>query len=211
MKCHQGGALYKNIALDIANRIVMGELKIDEKISGRSTLASMYNVSPETIRRAIALLEDMDVVLSTKGSGIEILSVSAAERFIEKHKDNEYLATVRENIVELMDRKKKIDNEIQINFDKILDFTDRFKNITPFTLIEVEVKKECVVLGKKVNELRFWQATGATILAYRRKGDIIISPGPNYVFQEEDVIVVIGNGNVYEKINRFLYNVNKDE
>lgn len=209
MKSHQGGALYKNIALDIANRIVMGELKTYEKISGRSTLASMYNVSPETIRRAVALLEDMDVVLSTKGSGIEIISVAAAERFIEKNKDNEYLNTVRENIVELMDRKKKIDNEIQINFDKILDFTDRFKNITPFTLIEVEVKKECNAIGKKVNELRFWQSTGATIVAYRRKEDIIISPGPNYVFKEGDIIVVIGNGNVYEKINAFFYNDNQ--
>ena len=33
-----------------------------KKLSGRSTLASLYNVSPETIRRSIALLKDMDVV-----------------------------------------------------------------------------------------------------------------------------------------------------
>ena len=49
--------VYKNIALDIANKIINGEFKVGEKISGRSTLAGVYNVSPETIRRAIALLE----------------------------------------------------------------------------------------------------------------------------------------------------------
>ncbi|KAJ53132.1 K+/H+ antiporter YhaU regulatory subunit KhtT [Clostridium tetanomorphum] len=208
MKGHQGGAVYKNIALDIANKIVLGELKTDEKISGRSTLASMYNVSPETIRRAIALLEDMRVVSSTKGSGIEILSVPAAEKFIEKNKDTEYLSTVKENIFKLIDKKKELDDEIQLNFEKILDFIDRFKNITPFTLIEIEVNEDCNVLGKKINEIRFWQATGATIVAYRRKQKIIISPGPDYVFHAGDTIVVIGSNNVYDKVYKFLYNTN---
>lgn len=211
MKAHQGGAVYKNIALDIANKIVIGELKIDEKISGRSTLASMYNVSPETIRRAIALLEDMSVVSSTKGSGIEILSVPAAEKFIEKNKDTEYLNTVKENIFKLIEKKKELDDEIQINFDKILDFIDRFKNITPFTLIELEINEECNVLGKAVNEIRFWQATEATIVAYRRGEKIVISPGPNYVFRKGDIIVFIGNRNVYDKVYNYLYDTYPDD
>lgn len=212
MRGHQGGAVYKNIALDIANKIVIGELKTDEKISGRSTLASMYNVSPETIRRAIALLEDMSVVSSTKGSGIEILSIPAAEKFIQKNKDTEYLSTVKENIFGLIEKKKELDDEIQLNFEKILDFIDRFKNITPFTLIEIDINEGCNVIGKKVNEIRFWQATGATIVAYRRKEKIAISPGPNYIFQVGDIIVVIGNGNVYDKVYYFIYDVYpKDE
>ncbi|MBE6067639.1 MAG: GntR family transcriptional regulator [Clostridium lundense] len=206
MKNPHGGAVYKNIALDIANKIVLGELKSSEKISGRSTLASMYNVSPETIRRAIALLEDMNVVLSTKGSGVEIMSIQAAEKFIEKNKDTEYLATVKENIFDLIDKKRKLDEEIEVNFEKVLDFVDRFKNITPFTLIEVEIKEDCKVLNKKINELRFWQATGATMLAYRRNGKIVVSPGPDYVFKDEDIIVVIGTTNVYDKVYDFIYN-----
>lgn len=199
MKVHQGGAVYKNIALDVANKIVLGDFKIDEKISGRSTLASMYNVSPETIRRAIALLEEMNVVSSTRGSGIEILSMSAAEKFIEKYKDTEYVSTVKENIFKLIEKKKQLDDEIQLNFEKILDFIDRFKNITPFTLIEIEITKECKVIDKNINEVRFWQATGATIVAYRRGEEIVISPGPNYKFKSGDIIVVIGSSNVYDR------------
>ncbi|MEW9096813.1 MAG: TrkA C-terminal domain-containing protein [Clostridiaceae bacterium] len=211
MKVHQGGAVYKNIALDVANKIVLGDFKAEEKISGRSTLASMYNVSPETIRRAIALLEEMNVVSSTRGSGIEILSVSAAEKFIEKNKDTEYLSTVKENIFRLIEKKKELDDEIQVNFDKILDFIDRFKNITPFTLIEIEVNDQCKIIGKKINEIRFWQATGATMVAYRRGEKIIISPGPHYVFKSGDTIVVIGSNNVYDKVYNFIYNVSPDE
>lgn len=82
----QKKAAYVSIALDIANKILNGEFREKQKISGRSTLASMYNVSPETIRRAIVLLEDMDVVNSSRGSGIDVISKSAAEKFMRKIK-----------------------------------------------------------------------------------------------------------------------------
>lgn len=114
----------------------------------------MYNVSPETIRRAVALLEDMSVVKSTKGSGIEILSISAAEKFIERNKSNVYLATVKENIEDILLRKR-LDEELQENFNKILDLMDRFENISPFTLIEVAVEENCKFIGKKLMKLNF--------------------------------------------------------
>jgi len=58
---------------------------------------------------------------------------------------------------------------------------------------------------KKINEVRLWQTTGTTMVAYRRKGETVISPGPDYVFEEGDTIVVIGSNNVYEKVYEFLY------
>ncbi len=197
--------LYRNIALDIANKIVRGEFKVGEKISGRSTLAGIYNVSPETIRRAIALLEGMDVVSANLGSGINVLSVSAAEKFIERYKNNEYINTVRENIADIIEKKKKLDIELEENFNKISDFLERFNSISPFVLIEVKIKEESKYIGKKVNEVRFWKNTGATIIAYRRNKDIVVSPGPDYEFQIDDTIVVIGNKDVYDKVCNFLY------
>lgn len=206
MKTYSGSSIYKNIALDIANKILKGEIKIDEKLSGRTTLSSMYNVSPETIRRAIALLEDMNVVTSSKGRGIDILSVSAAEKFIEKYKSNEYMVTMKENIFKLIEKKKQLDDELEESFEKILDSVDRFKNVSPFTFIEIKIKDNCKAIGRTVNEIKFWQGTGATIVAYRRNNDIVISPGPTYVFENDDIIIVIGTSDVYERINDYLYN-----
>jgi DNA-binding GntR family transcriptional regulator len=134
--------IYKNIALDVANKIVRGEIKENEKLSGRSLLASTYNVSPETIRRAISLLQQMNVVSVTQGSGIEVISVSAAEKFIEKLKDNEYIISIKDNIVELLEEHKRLDDKIKENFYKITDFIERFQNISPFTLIEIEINKD---------------------------------------------------------------------
>ena len=201
----QKKAAYVSIALDIANKILNGEFREKQKISGRSTLASMYNVSPETIRRAIVLLEDMDVVNSSRGSGIDVISKSAAEKFIEKNKSSRYISSIKDEIRDLMQQKKKIDEQIQESFDTIFDYIERFKSDTPYTFIEIKVTADSKKIGKKINEDRLWQTTGTTMVAYRRKGETVISPGPDYVFEEGDTIVVIGSNNVYEKVYEFLY------
>ncbi|MFD1774888.1 GntR family transcriptional regulator [Paenibacillus rhizophilus] len=58
---------YKSIALDIAGRIVSGEFPVNSKISGRSILAGKYQVSPETIRKAIGLLKEENIVSVSQG------------------------------------------------------------------------------------------------------------------------------------------------
>ena len=198
--------IYKNIALDLANKIIKGEWQVGERISGRSTLAGIYNVSPETIRRAIALLEGMDVVSSIRGSGIKVMSLSAAEKFISRNNDNEHIKTAKENVFNIINEKKKLDKELEENLNKISDFIERFNNISPFLLIEVNIKDNCKVLGKKVNEIQLWQHTRATIIAYRREGNTVVSPGPDYIFTTGDTIVVIGNDEVYDKVCDFIYN-----
>ncbi|WP_238903120.1 TrkA C-terminal domain-containing protein [Clostridium sp. YIM B02506] len=197
--------IYKKIALDIASKIVKGEIQTDKKISGRSTLAGLYNVSPETIRRAIALLEGMEVVKANPGSGIQILSVTNAERFISSNQDRKYISSIREDIVEIINTRNDLDRRLEENLNEIYDYLERFKSISPFLLIEIPIKNTCKFLEKSVNDSRFWQNTGATIVAYRRNKEIIVSPGPNYTFIEGDIIVVIGKDDVFEKVNEFLY------
>ncbi len=55
-------AKYEKIALDIAYSILNEEWKVGEMVKGRSTLSGKYSVSPETIRRALKLLEELKVV-----------------------------------------------------------------------------------------------------------------------------------------------------
>ena len=48
------------------------------------------------------------------------------------------------------------------------------------------------MVGKSISELAIRKRTGATIIALSRKGESIISPPPETVFEERDLIVVIG-------------------
>ena len=75
---------YMRIARSIAQRIADGELQEGEKLSGRSKLSSEYNVSPETIRKAVQVLQDRAVVHVREQSGVYVLSAAQArlEAFI---------------------------------------------------------------------------------------------------------------------------------
>ena len=82
-------AVYKQIAVDIAAKVVSGKYQPGQKIRGRSALASQYNVSPETVRRAVFLLSQVGVLEVRQGSGITILSVENAEEFLYKSCERE--------------------------------------------------------------------------------------------------------------------------
>ncbi len=57
---------YQQIAVEIATRIANEEYKVGDKIYTRSYIAGHYGVSPETARRAICVLSDLDIVVSEK-------------------------------------------------------------------------------------------------------------------------------------------------
>ena len=66
-----GAPVYQQIAIDLATKISNGKFRPGERISGRSTMAGHYNVSPETIRRAVSILEDAGVVAARPRRGLK--------------------------------------------------------------------------------------------------------------------------------------------
>ena len=199
-----GPPMYRQIALDIAGRICRGEFKEGERIFGRSILAGEYNVSPETVRRAMFLLEDMKVVQVNQGSGIFIQSKQRAYDFMQRFQNKESINSLRSHIKTLIALKKKIDDELNQVLNQIIDYSDRFKNIDSITPLEIELPGDSHIIGKNANDVKFWQNTGATIVGIRRKGQLILSPGPYIGFEKEDTILVVGEIDVDERINRFI-------
>ena len=196
--------VYKQIALDLAGRIYNEDVKVGEKISGRSTLASNYNVSPETVRKAIKLLEDMDVVRSSRGSGVKILSKENAYEFIERFHSIESVTTLKQNINKLFEEKQQIENNINCMIQKIVDYSNKLRYTNPLTPIEVEIPDDSDIIGKSISEAKFWQNTGATIIGIRRNGELIISPGPHLIFEKYDVILVVGNDGILDSIDKYF-------
>jgi K+/H+ antiporter YhaU regulatory subunit KhtT len=196
--------VYQQIAIDLANRIAHGEFVVGTKIHGRSTLAGQYNVSPETVRRAVILLEDMSIVEVSQGSGILVKSREEAFKFIEKFKDMDSMATLKKSITNVLKEKSKLEEHLNSYIDKIIDYSERFKNTNPFAPLEIEISKDSSLVGKTIAEVNFWQNTGATIIGIRRNSNLILSPGPYATFIEGDVYIMIGDESSYERVKAYL-------
>lgn len=201
--------VYQKIAIDLANRIAHGEFVVGTKIHGRSTLASQYNVSPETIRRAVVLLEDMDIVSVSQGSGIKVKSQDQAYIFIERFQSKDSMSSIKKDILKMIEEKQKLDDQLTSNIGKLIDYSERFKNSNLFAPMEIEVPHDSNLVGKTIADSNFWQHTGATIIGLRRDNKFIISPGPYAGFFEGDIVLFIGEEGTYERAKSYMFESKK--
>jgi K+/H+ antiporter YhaU regulatory subunit KhtT len=195
---------YERIAIDLANRIYDGKYKVGEKIHGRSTLASDYKVSPETVRRAIKILEDVEIVHSTKGSGIVISSRENAYKYIHRFSNLESVKDLEKQMYSLIGERDKLDDQLFETVKKIMDYSVKLRHTNPLAPIEVEIFSGCTHIGKSISEVKFWQNTGGTVIGVKRNGEIIISPGPYTLILEGDVLLLIGDEETYDRVIHFL-------
>lgn len=195
---------YKKIALDIANKIKQNSIEEGVILHGRSILASKYNVSPETIRRAVILLEDVDVVKSIKGKGILVVSKSQAVSFLNRNNSIDSMKEYKSQINNLLDKRKEIEDEILKSINGIIDYSSRFDEVNPIIPMEFKITSSCPYIGQTSAEIKLWQNTGATLIAIRRDNNLMISPGPYIVINMDDIFIVVGNDEIKNSVPDFL-------
>lgn len=198
-------AMYLSIATDIAQRIINDEFAIGSRIAGRTLLASHYNVSSETIRKAVALLKDANVVNVSQGKEVTVLSVEEAYRFIDHHKSMQSVYSLRQELEILLEKKNDIDKRLEGVLNDIIGYSDRLKNLNPYNPIEIKIPENSHLVGRTIADIKIWQHTGATVVAIRRDTDIIISPGPLAVIEAGDRLVIVGNSEVLQRSTDFAH------
>lgn len=67
-----------------------------------------------------------------------------------------------------------------------------------YSIVEVSCLTEWV--DKSIKELNMRANYGINIIAIERDGDISITPGPNFVLQENDILVVVGTNEKIEAL-----------
>ncbi|MGB9804610.1 TrkA C-terminal domain-containing protein [Desulfofundulus sp.] len=190
---------YATIAIDIATRIARGEYREGQKIFGRSTLAGKYNVSPETIRRALTLLQDMGIVHVSPGVGVVVKSQRAAEAFLAECGQRQVLRDMQERLHRLLRERDRINSEIEKLMNELLDYT--FKMAGNLQRIEeIKVPSDSPLVGKSLAEAEFRAKTGSTILAIYRGGEEILSPQADTVIQAGDVLIVLAPPELKEQV-----------
>lgn len=196
-------ARYQEIANEIAHAIVLGEFHEGDKIHGRSTLAGRFTVSPETIRRSIAILQSEGVVAVKQGIGIIVNSKTQAEKFLRSFNQKNEVQAFMEELRELMDRRREIDRQIDVLLTKISTYADRF--ISRWNdVAEIEVCANSAAEGRTLRELKVRELTGATVVGVVRNGYENFSPGADYILSEGDTLLVVSSDEGREKIQSLL-------
>lgn len=204
MGSHVVPPVYSQIALDIALRIARGDIQENTKVYGRSIMASEYGVSPETIRRSMKLLEDMQVLEVRQNSGALVLSAEKAKWYVEKFGQENDIRTRQKKLDELLEHQQDVSREISEVASTIVRINEKFTKSKPFHNYEATVPANSHVIGKTLGELKFWQQTTATVIAVRRGEQIILSPGPYATLHEGDIIVFVGNIKSTDMVINFL-------
>lgn len=196
---------YLRIALDMAEKIAAGELEERQKLSGRSLLASAYAVSPETIRKAVGLLANMKVVEVREKSGVVVLSRDNARRYLEllrsRRDELERYAQFRT----LYERYSELGREMMEAGSRLMAARlHPTRSQWALPQYELRVPEGSGAIGRSLCALRFWQETGATIVAIRRSQEMIVSPGPDAELYAGDTVLFVGGEGAPAAVERFL-------
>jgi K+/H+ antiporter YhaU regulatory subunit KhtT len=196
-------AKYQEIANEIAHSIVLGEYHEGDKIHGRSTLAGRFNVSPETIRRSIAILQSEGVVSVRQGIGIIVNSKLQAEKFLRSFNQKNEIQAFMEELRVLIENRRDIDRQMDALLGKVTTYADRF--ISRWNdVAEIEINRSSAAVGRTLRELKVREMTGATVVGVVRNGLENFSPEADYLLQEGDILLVVSSDEGREKVESLL-------
>jgi len=195
---------YQIIAEDIATKIVEKKYIIGDKIYARSSLAAQYGVSAETARRAIAVLQDLNIVEATKGSGVIIISYENAANFVHRLEGIKSVRELQKELSQSIEKQFSELNNLQETAKELINRTNRFQSINPFVPFQLEINESCPYVSKSISEINFWQNTGATIVGIRKNNELLLSPGPYAMLEVGDIVYFIGDEICLSNAEQFL-------
>ena len=201
---------YQEIAVEVAQKIADGWYQVGEKINARSTLASKYNVSPETARKAVNMLTDLGIVVIRQGSGTYVASREKAQLYVDRYQSTVSIQEIRAEIEASVARQEEELLHMSRLLRTLIGQTKRSHETASFIPYDILIDDQCSYIGRSIGELNIWQQTGATVVAVKRGDEYIMSPGPNEIINVNDVLLFVGNDLSKQKMQK-LFNVKSDE
>lgn len=196
-------ARYLSIAYQIAKRIVSGELTEGRRLSGRTLLSSEYQVSSETIRKAIKVLETYGVVESKERSGIVILSQKEAEsymnRYVTQKEDRRLIKDTEEALKDLSHAESKAQHLAR----KLISVTRT--GFFPFDFFTLDVHETNPHVGKTLQELDLKRQTGSLVIGYEKAGLFYQNPEATLSIEAAMTLYLLGDLTVQKKTEEYLY------
>lgn len=198
-----GVSRYEEIATDVAARIAQGELREGQRLFGRSSLAGLYKVSPETIRRAVALLHSRGVVRAIAGSGVVVRSRPAAEHYLEESRQDAELRGLSAEIQSLLVERRRVDEKLGQSVERLVHHTSGALS-TVRHVEEIVVPPDAPLVGETLVSADLRTRTGITVIGVARQGEEMFSPDPHMPIEDGDILIVIGDSRAKERLRGLL-------
>ncbi len=195
---------YVEIAKDLAKKIEIETIKVDDVLKGRTLLSSEYNVSSETIRKAINILASEHIVRVKHGYGVIVISKENASKFLKKMQETSVDNTLVEETNDLIKKRNELNEEISKNIALLVKKTSN-TSVKDIEFHELTITDDCWVINQTIGDVYFYNYTEATIVAIKRGDKLIVSPGPDFTFIANDVLIVVGKDNLsYQRALTYL-------
>lgn len=199
-----GSSKYQKIAISVAQRIASGEYEVGEKLKSRTTIASTFNVSPETARKGLNILADLNILTLKHGSGAIVLSKEKAIEFINQYETTHSIAVIKENIRENLKEQQEGMERLSTLVNDFLMQSQSISKQFPLAPYEIIVNNDSEHFGKSIGVLNLWHKTGATVVAIEHQGELLISPGPYAVIEKGDHVYFVGDDQVYSRMKNYF-------
>ncbi|MCH3966291.1 MAG: GntR family transcriptional regulator [Bacilli bacterium] len=196
---------YIKIAQDICGKVLTGDYPEGTLLKGRSILGAEYGVSPETVRKALNILEKEKVVSSKRGVGVYVDSVLHAQDFANEWKSETQIKNKYAEVLEIIKKQDAVQEELEKAIDDMKDsFTYQTTEAVKFST--TEIPQGSWINGKTVGEVYFWNYTEATIVAVVGADNITRqSVGPDFVLHSGDKLIFVGKDDLtFDRVLSFL-------
>ena len=134
-----------------------------------------------------------------------MLSAAQARQCLGSFKDGGGLIGKKHQLRQLLEQQQALGRELQELCSSILD-----EMILPAQAAQslpnycVRIPEDWDGAGKSLGALKFWRATGATVVAIRRSGQEIVSPGPDTALRCGDLLIFVGDLEARKGVVRFF-------
>ncbi|BCR35886.1 GntR family transcriptional regulator [Mariniplasma anaerobium] len=195
-------ARYEQIAYQLAKDIVSGNIKELEKLSGRSLLSSKYNVSSETIRKAIELLHAYHVVKVKDRSGIIVISSENASAYIRDYKKKNSSKKHFEETLDLLEQSTKMNQDLHKKIKKIMQLTK--SELFPFEYFVIKLNEQSNHIGETIASINLYDKAETMIVAYEKEKLFYQAPSPDTCLSASMKLYILGNDEIERKVKKFF-------
>jgi DNA-binding GntR family transcriptional regulator len=196
---------YESIAYKIAQKIHEGIFIEDSKLRGRTLLSSEFNVSSETIRKALVLLSNYGIVLVKEQSGVFVLSRENAKTFLETYEQKQKFKHIGLEIEELL----KEQHQIQIEIQKKMKYLKQSNELFPFEYFTINLAPFKNIANQSIGSLDLYQKTGGLVIAYEINHKVHQIPDPNTLLDTHMVIYMMGNQSIKKRVLNYFNTYHK--